>query len=226
MKKKKLILILFLTCMLNFAFTASVSQAKTYSGTEYLVFSEYIAMGAEVKENAEIDWSFSGSNPYVGIIVMAMDQYNFDKFDDGDMSAYAYFLSDGDYYIQSGTFRARSDDMQYIVFWNFDATLEATSLTYEAKFPTTSIGLIIGIIIGVLVLIAIIGAVVYTSNKKKKTPVMPAATQPGIYQPYVPVQPTEQQSYTTAQPAVSAKVCSNCGASMEGSFCTNCGAKM
>ncbi len=212
--------------MLNFAFTASVSQAKTFSGTEYLVFSEYIAMGAEVKEDAEIDWSFSGSNPYVGIIVMAMDEYNFNKFDGGDLSAYVYFLSNGDYYIQSGTFRARSDDTWYIVFWNFDSTLESSSVTYEAKFPTGSIGLIIGIIVGVLVLAGIIGAVVYSMNKKKKTSGMPAATQPGIYQPYAPVQPTEQQSYTTAQPVVSAKVCSNCGASMEGSFCTSCGAKM
>jgi len=226
MKQKKIILVFVITCMLNFAFLSSLSQAKTSSGTEYLVFSEYLAVGAEVKEDAEIEWSFSGSNSYVGIIVMAMDHYNFLKFADGDLSAYAYFLSNGNYIVDYGTFLAKTDDTWHIIFWNFDAVIESTTLTYEVKFPGVSIGLIIGIVIGVIVVIAIIGGVIYSSNKKKKASMMPAAAQPGIYQPYAPAQPTEQQPYAPAQPAVSAKVCSNCGALMEGSFCTSCGTKI
>jgi hypothetical protein len=221
MKQKKMILVFVITCMLNFAFLSSLSQA----GSEYLFFNQYVYEGKKVKENAEIEWSFSGSNSYVGIIVMAMDEYNFNKFDNGDMSAYAYFLSDGNYIADYGTFKAKSDDVWYIVFWNFDAVIESTSLTYKVKFPGVSIGLIIGIVIGVIVVIAIIGGVV-SSNKKKKATMMPAAAQPGVYQPYAPAQPTDQQSYAPAQPVVSAKVCSNCGASMEGSFCTSCGSKM
>ncbi|MCG3224541.1 MAG: hypothetical protein H7647_08750, partial [Candidatus Heimdallarchaeota archaeon] len=139
MKQKKIILVFVITCMLNFAFLSSLSQA----GSEYLFFNQYVYEGKKVKENAEIEWSFSGSNSYVGIIVMAMDEYNFNKFDNGDMSAYAYFLSDGNYIADYGTFKAKSDDVWYIVFWNFDAVIESTSLTYKVKFPGVSIGLII-----------------------------------------------------------------------------------
>lgn len=221
MKKKKMLLILIFTCVLNFVFLPSLGQAKTFSGTDYLNFGQYVSMGANVKEDADIEWSFSGSNSYVGIIVMAMDQYNFNKFDNGDLSAFVYILSDGDYISHHGTFRARSDDKWFIVFLNLDLVFESTSLTYEAKFPSGNVGLIVGIVIGAIVILAIIGAGVEYLNKKKRK-----ATLSTIYQPYTPYQPTEQQPYAVTEQKVRPKVCPKCRYSMEGSFCTNCGSKM
>ncbi len=221
MIKKKMLLVLIFTCVLNFAFLPSLGQAKTFSETEFLFFGDYVSMGAEVKEDADIEWSFSGSNPYVGIIVMAMDQYNFNKFENGDLNALVYFISDGDYVVDYGTFRARKDDKWFIVFLNFDASMESTSLTYKAKFPSGNVGLIIGIVIGVIVIIALIGAGVEYLNKKKKK-----AALSTVYQPYTPYQPAEQQLYAVTEQKARPKVCPKCRYSMEGSFCTNCGSKM
>jgi len=87
----------------------SLTQAKTFSGSESLDFLEYLYVWDESKEDETISWSFQGSNSYVGIYVMAMDSYDFDDFYYG-FSFFYYELSDGGYYIHSGTFTVPYDE--------------------------------------------------------------------------------------------------------------------
>ena len=83
--------------------------------------------------NDYIDWSFNGSNSYVGITVIAMDDTNFWNFDNG-YSYTSYSLSSGAYYIHSGTFYPLYEDQWYIIFMNEDPDMQSTYLTYEGTW--------------------------------------------------------------------------------------------
>jgi len=83
--------------------------------------------------NDYIDWSFNGSNSYVGITVIAMDDTNFWNFDNG-YSYTCYNLSSGAYYIDSGTFYPPYEDQWYIIFMNEDPDMQSTYLTYEGTW--------------------------------------------------------------------------------------------
>jgi hypothetical protein len=222
MKQKRVTKLFLIVVLSSLIFLPLLSQAKKHSGSTYLVFGEYIVLSGKVNDGAQIDWAFSGSNPYVGIFVFALNQENYEIFVIDEFSAYGYQLSNGDYYADYGTFSARSKGNWYIVMWNFDPTLESTLVTYEVTFPG-NVGMIIGIIIGALVVIGIIGAVV-SSLRKKKTP--ETGYQP--IQPTAPAQPTFEQEQVPTQPVeqeFQGKFCTTCGAALEGKFCTQCGAQ-
>jgi len=79
--------------------------------------------------NDEIDWSFSGSNTFVGVDVFAVDYDNYYNFYNGYSYTY-YSLSNGGYYADSGTFTVPYSDDWYIIWANWDSDIQSTSLTY------------------------------------------------------------------------------------------------
>ncbi len=168
MKQKKKIILLFTICMLIFVFSAFQSQAKTFGATRELDFNSSFSVGYKVSKNQNIKWSFNGSNSLVGIIVLAMDENNYNIFMDDAFSAFAYTLSDGSYYSHYGTFKAKSSDKWWIAFINLDGDMLSTSITYKVEFPYMSTGLYIAIIGGLSVMVVIVAIVSYKQKKKNK----------------------------------------------------------
>lgn len=198
----------------------SLTQAKTFSGSESLDFLEYLYVWDESKKDETITWSFQGSNNYVGIYVMAMDSDDFDYFDYG-FSLFYYELSDGGYYIHSGTFNVPYDETWYIVFLNDDLDIESTYLDYEVSFNhSSSIGLIVGIVVGAIVGLAIVAGIIISINRKKSKG---EPIQQPIQQPTQETQDVEQTSTVDSN----VKFCVSCGSKSNVSvaFCENCGAE-
>lgn len=84
-----------------------------------------------------MDWSFTGSNNFVGITLRAMTSVNFQKFKNG--VAYSYFiLSEGNYYIASGSWTPPSKAYWYLVFINWDPDQQSTDVTLE--YDLTELG--------------------------------------------------------------------------------------
>ena len=107
------------------------------SATTTLDYNQYVSVYYTTEYNDQIDWSFSGDNQYVGIIVYAMEEEEYLEFQSGGSPA-LYTLSSGDYVSDSGTFTVAYDDVWYIVFLNEDSDQQSTYLTYSAAPQTSS----------------------------------------------------------------------------------------
>ncbi len=83
--------------------------------------------------NTQSDWSFTGTNPSVGIYVMAMDAANYAKFSTGKSWTYN-ILSNGSYYSASSSYSLPYSSEWDIVFYNNGSAKQSTTLTYSVTF--------------------------------------------------------------------------------------------
>jgi len=114
---------------------SSVTYIENYFGgtrIDYEVYG-YTYFLNPLQEGGIVDWYFEGTNTYVGIEVMAMDDTEF--YDFQNSGSYMFYpLSDGSYYSDSGTFTVPYADEWYFVFWNSDSDELATDLNWGAIY--------------------------------------------------------------------------------------------
>ncbi|MFW9882084.1 MAG: hypothetical protein ACFFG0_54160 [Candidatus Thorarchaeota archaeon] len=181
-----------------------------------LAYGEYIYYYSNAGENDKLKWEFSGSNSYVGITAFALTDTEFYKFQTYQ-AFYAYTLSDGSYYKDSGTFSPPSYDKWYVVFLNADPDMQITYLTYnvvvDRGFNLDLVSIIVPIIIGGI----IVGVLIYLF-KKKKEEVKPVTEIKSV--------PTSSKS-RHSEMKENLKYCSQCGSSqkMNAVYCVKCGSK-
>ncbi|MHA1720604.1 MAG: PKD domain-containing protein [Promethearchaeota archaeon] len=89
-----------------------------------------------------VDWDFLGTNPFVGITVLAMTEDQFQNFQDADPYT-SYTLSDGTFISDSGEFIIPEQSIWYFVFWNDDLDGYSTDIVYNIEYtanllPTAS----------------------------------------------------------------------------------------
>ncbi|MHA1775941.1 MAG: Loki-CTERM sorting domain-containing protein [Promethearchaeota archaeon] len=97
-----------------------------YNSWRYTYFLDPLADGIMV------DWEFTGSNTYVGITAMAMDDEQYWDFSNGYSYTY-YSLSSGGYWSDSGRFTIPYEDVWYFVFWNYDSDQQPTDLVHSLE---------------------------------------------------------------------------------------------
>ena len=188
-----------------------------------LAYGSYLYFHQIADENYEIRWEFSGSNSYVGIILYAMTDLEFDKFQNLQ-TFYSYHLSDGSYYRDSGTFTPRSHDDWYIVFLNADSVMQTTYLTYDVDFieDPSLLGMIVGTVIAFLVVGGIIGACTAIFNKNAKEKQRKQEVSQEIMPNFV-----QEQKELISKDIQNVKFCTFCGKThrIDAVFCENCGRK-
>ena len=250
MRKRQFLLILSIILLMNSAIIYNsyskkenfnqVSKFKLRLSFESsLEYKHYAAVHGNAGEGDRFEWEFSGTNNYVGIIVMAMTESEFSKFQNGG-TYYYYPLSNGSYYIDSGTFQPQSYDDWYIVFYNNDPDVQITYLTYEVNlvldnahgnggddslFDSIFFPIIIGVI--VVVIIGIVIGVIQQSKKKKEP--RGALFKP----PQIPVEPIQKPIESTMpsdfnQYEKNVKYCPQCGVQQKLNvvYCSECGFKI
>ncbi|MFX1512200.1 MAG: Ser-Thr-rich GPI-anchored membrane family protein [Promethearchaeota archaeon] len=99
------------------------------------VYYEYYLISGDI-----VHWNFTSDKNYIGITVLAMNFTEYTIFAGGD-TVYPYWLSDGSYYSDSGSWTVPYADTWNILFWNRDddqeATYVTTSVTIEYNEPIT-----------------------------------------------------------------------------------------
>jgi hypothetical protein len=113
-------------------------QPTPYSQYTYtLSYGQYLYISNIASER--IQWSFSGSSPYVGLEAWIFDSNNFQIFDSGQ-SASGYKVSYGGYTQDSGTQYISKCDTWYFVLCNFDSDQMSTTVTVNVYFYGTCSG--------------------------------------------------------------------------------------
>ena len=232
MTKKSLLFFLALFIALNITLirTESFSKKNMFQYSEFpihlsyessLAFGEYVYFYRTAGEGDKIRWEFSGTNSYVGITVLAMSDIEFNKFQNAQ-TFYTYTLSNGSFYIASGTFYPPSYDTWYIVFLNADSSVQTTYLTYDINVVKGDDGLFESIlypIITVVIIGAIIGAgiEIFKKKKQKEEREIIGQTEKLSRSPHTP----------TNEVYDSIKYCSQCGSSqmINAVYCVKCGNK-
>ena len=208
--------------------------AKTYSAN--LDFGEYLYVFSSktMDSDGHIDWSYTGSNSYVGITVWILDDENFAIFQSIG-AAYGYEQSDGSYYSDSGSFDIPNEDIWYIVFMHNDITVifQSTSLSANVNFvqpglETWLLAILIVIPIFIVTIIILAVVLIIRNNKQKQDLTMVYTTQTPLYQ----TQPQYQQPLPPPPPPLpissSTIFCVKCGSVNDesSSFCSTCGTKL
>ena len=105
-----------------------------------LTMNQYAPVYAEAEGLDQLYWEFAGSLSNIGITVRVMDSIQYLKFT--NLESYIYYpLSDGSYYIDSGTFTVPYYDIKwYVVFINWDADNLQTLLSYNVSLISNSFG--------------------------------------------------------------------------------------
>jgi len=155
----------------------SVSFAQGKDFNTNLAFGDYFSVysGRTMDETGSIEWAFTGSNTAVGITVIIMDEENYLKFENDDISAVGYIVSDGSYYSHSGTFAIPEIDSWYVVFLHVDllAPLQTTDVDMTVNFIGGGLALAILIVIIVAPIVVVGGiialVIVLVLKKKKQT---------------------------------------------------------
>ncbi len=184
-----------------------------------------------------IKWEFEGSNSYVGIIVLAMDDDEFANFKNKKVYTY-YILSNGKYYADSGDFDVPYSDTWYILFFNVDSDRQRTNLSYTVEFDPFPIETFFIIVIVIIIFGCVIGVVVKKNRARARTTTTQARERPeDQYPPQVqppPQVPSPVIKPPLPQPAPPKPVepeefiCTYCGERTTGdaAFCPSCGAKL
>lgn len=231
-KKTILILILILITFIGFSIFSfipnnlDIPDVKTsdfeLNEEASLGYGGYAYFYAEADEEDKFEWEFDGSNNYVGITVYAMTDAEFSKFQNL-LTFYAYTLSNGSYFRDSGTFKPRSHDTWYVVFLNRDSDLQITYLTYDVDIVRGNNWLetFLGPLIAIIIIGSIIGGGVEMSRKSKKKKEGKIITDDRIDSKEG--QKTEAQTLTTT--VYDLKYCTRCGVPQEklAKFCEKCG---
>lgn len=164
------------------------SDTLNLSTVDLLDYMDYVLFTApNVGPSGSVEWSFSSSTSYIGIIVFAMDKTNYNIFKTEDyLSAEGYVLSNGNYILDYGTWVPVEKRTWYIVFFNMDPDQDTTTLTWDAEcFGCSSggggpnIALIIGIVVAVIAIAAVAGFLVYKYKiKPGREPKVPPEGEP------------------------------------------------
>lgn len=252
MRIKKQLLLLCLLVL--FGMATSVQAEPLTSKAATLDYDEYVALYQnDAEKGGTIEWSFEGSNDYVGIEVWMFTVSEYNAFISGN-SANGYQLSDGEYYIDSGTFTIPTSDDWYIVFWNTDSDEQSTYLTYEATYyapgyeddevsddtdyggDDSSSDDMFYVILGLIVVLGFVGcclsSIIFMVRKRKmsstvsRPPITPAHPAQPVQTQLAPApQPIAPQRPET-EPEPEARFCPNCGAKSTGRFCEACGSEI
>jgi len=152
--------------------------AKDYSAT--LEYGEYFyaTKGKIIGIEGFVDWSFTGSNAYVGIEVWVMDETNFLLFHADNPAAVGYQESDGSYVSHSGSFDFPNDAIWYIIFMHNDITAMLQTTTVDISVDFVGGGLVLGILLVIIiapivVVAAVITLIIVLVLRKKKQPIQP-----------------------------------------------------
>jgi len=210
-------------------------------------YGEYVTVHATAGSGDRLQWSFSGTNTFVGITVLVLDSTNYANMLSNETYS-SDLLSDGSYYSAEGNFNPTYSSTWYFLFWNNDADHQNTYLTYNVEFISGGPDvLLIAIIVGVVLAAAVIVIVViiYKKKSKKKAalvqeprvkptiekppidmlPVEPVVEEPPIIIP--PVKPVGVTQSTITEPIKQiirkANICPTCGSEVESHFCIKCG---
>ncbi|MCF2140372.1 MAG: hypothetical protein K9W44_10000 [Candidatus Lokiarchaeota archaeon] len=116
------------------ALTYSASKTSNYFGGSLINYGAwgYSYFINSLDEASEVEWSFTGTNHYVGITAMAMDESEYAAFSSG-YSYYYYSLSNGDYFSDSGVFTVPYSNIWYFVFLNNDPDELPTDLIWSIE---------------------------------------------------------------------------------------------
>ena len=125
-----------------------------------------------------VNWSFSGSNEFVGIEVYIMDEFNFELFQVWGVFRESYTVSDGSYYDDFGSFDFPAEDTWYIFFFHNDLTAMLQTTTVDISVDFVGGGLVLGILLVIIiapivVVAAVITLIVVLVLRKKKQPIQP-----------------------------------------------------
>lgn len=174
---RRLLAIIVISCLiaissLGFNKVAGSSYSATLDYGEYFYTSSNKLIGIE----GFVDWSFIGSNSFVGIDVWIMRDFEFSAFHTFDLSFEGYLVSDGSYYDDYGSFDFPKEDIWYIVFLHDDLTamLQTTTLDIRVDFDYGyfGLGILLLIIFLPIVLVAgIITLIVVLVIRKKRKPI-------------------------------------------------------
>jgi len=201
---------------------SELNHKQILASAATLEYGEYVGKYVDANADDEIEWEFSGTNEYVGIVVRAMTDIDYQKFKSSQTYHY-YLLSNGSYYKDDGKFRPNTEDTWYIIFLNLDEDQQITYLTYEAsihrdKYSVSNIDSLMTIIYGIIIISCIIGAPIAISEHLKKKKEEEKVRQDSYNLPSRPHLEKEQSEV---------KYCPNCGAVRvpNSDFCVNCGEK-
>jgi len=174
---RRLLAIIVISCLiaitsLSFNKVAGTNYSVTLYYGEYFYTSSIGTIGIE----GFVDWSFSGSNEFVGIDVYIMDEVNFWAFDYDLFFSEGYTVSDGSYYDDFGSFDFPKTRTWYIVFFHNDLTsmLQSTTLDITVDFNYGGFGLgilLLIIILPIVVVVGIITLIVVLVIRKKRKPI-------------------------------------------------------
>lgn len=173
---RKLLAAIVISCLIAItSLSFNKVAGRNYSAT--LGFGEYFYTSSDKLIGTEgfVDWSFSGSNSFVGIDVYIMDEFNFELFQVEWFFTKGYTVSDGSYYDDYGSFDFPKEDYWYIVFYHNDLTamLQTTTLdiTVDFNYGYLGLGILLAIIITpiILAVVIIILIVVLVVRRKKRS---------------------------------------------------------
>ena len=176
---RRLLAIIVISCLIAItSLSFNKVAGKDYSAT--LGFGEYFYTSSDKLIGTEgfVDWSFIGSNSFLGIEVYIMDEFNFELFQAEWFFTEGYTVSDGSYYDDFGSFDFPHEDYWYIVFLHNDLTamLQTTTLdiTVDFVYGGFGLGLLLAIIITPIVVVAaVIILIVVLVVRKKRKPIQP-----------------------------------------------------
>lgn len=113
------------------SFTSSFGTPKA-SDTYTLNYNGYVYASGYADDDDSIYWEFSGTNTAVGITVQIMTSENF-NYMQNSQEYERYQVSDGSYYEDSGEGCVEDEATWYVVWFNWDADMASTTLTYYSQ---------------------------------------------------------------------------------------------